>query len=117
MPATIYSTVCPKCGRAVAFPVFEASFYNFATYRGESTDTLYRLDLDACTLLGVTLESALAPAAQREGSASLVRPVPEFVRCGECGMTFQGPPLDRSLQSGERQMLAIELPQQSGGAT
>ena len=117
MPAAIYSTVCPRCSYTVDFAVFEASFYNFATYRGESTDMLYRLDRDACDLLGVSLESALAPAVQREGSASRVQSVPEFVRCGACGMTFEGPRLDRSQRLGERQMLAIELPQQSGGAT
>jgi hypothetical protein len=111
LPATMYSTVCPRCGEAVEFAVFEASFYDFATYRGETTGSLYRLDRDACALLRVSLESALMPAAEREGGASLVLPVPENVRCGECGLVFQGPALDRSRRLGERQIEAVELPE------
>ena len=62
LPAHIYETLCPRCGTRVEFPLFQASFYNFATYEETHSEQIFRLDLDACHYLKRTVDDLLLKA-------------------------------------------------------
>ena len=110
LPASLYETICPACGGTVEFAVFQASFYNFVTYRGASTGALYRLDLDSCAYRAIAIPDALAPALKREGGADALRAVPDAVQCETCGHWFRGPQLTTLAPIGERHVQAVSLP-------
>jgi hypothetical protein len=71
------------------YTLFEASFYDFNTYLGETTGTLYRLDIDRTDLKygKVSIEEALKPAVHIEGGRTNLRLVPNELRCPKCRKT------------------------------
>jgi len=62
LPANIYESLCPGCGARVEFPLFQASFYDFATYQEAHSQKIFRLDLDACHYRNLTVADLLAEA-------------------------------------------------------
>jgi hypothetical protein len=84
---TTYQTRCSACGALSKYTGFEASFYDFNTYLGEKTGTLYRLNVDRTDMKygKITVEEALRPAVEHEGGRSNLRLVPDELRCQKCG--------------------------------
>jgi hypothetical protein len=86
VPGTIYQARCTTCGALSTYTQFESSFYDFKTYLGETTGTLYRLDIDRTDLKygKVSVEDALKPAVHIEGGRTNLRLVPDELRCTKC---------------------------------
>jgi hypothetical protein len=86
LAATIYPALCTKCGALSTYAQFESSFFDFETYFGEVTQTLYRLDIDSTNKKygKISVEDALKPAAEREGGRINLRLVPDELRCAKC---------------------------------
>jgi len=87
LPGAFYQARCTACGALSTYTRFEASFYNFDTYLGGMTGTLYRLDIDRTDAKygKVTINEALKPAVDREGGRSNLYLVPDELRCEKCG--------------------------------
>ena len=107
IPAVMRSTVCPRCAASVAFPLFEASFYEFATYLGATTGRYYRLDLDYCHYHRVTPERLLDTVRTIEPDGLLQLPLE--LLCGRCGLRFTGPDV-KALPSTESTIGAVLIP-------
>jgi hypothetical protein len=91
LPANIYGTICPACGATVEFPLFQASFYDFATYQETHSGQIFRFDLDACHYLRLTVDDLLAEAKRVIGDEFPVTrwiQLPNDVRCDRCGEIF-----------------------------
>ena len=91
LPANIYGTICPACGSTVEFPLFQVSFYDFATYQEMHSGQTFRFDLDACHYLNLTVDDLLAEAKRVIGNAVAVPrwiQLPNEVRCDHCGEIF-----------------------------
>ena len=111
LPGMIYQPRCSACGALSTYTKLDASFYDFNTYFGETTGTLYRLAIDRTVLKygKVTVEEALKPSAEHEGSRSSLRLVPDELRCIKCGQVAIAPA--RELGTGREESVdAIELP-------
>jgi hypothetical protein len=91
LPANIYETLCFRCGAKIEFPLFQASFYNFATYQEAYSGQIFRLDLDACHYRNLTIDDLLAEAQKliedREPSARWIE-LPKEIKCQGCGEIF-----------------------------
>jgi hypothetical protein len=91
LPAYIYETLCFRCGAKVEFPLFQASFYNFATYQETHSGQIFRLDLDACHYQKRTIEDLLLEAQKiiedRVDSPNWIE-LPERIKCHRCGDIF-----------------------------
>ena len=61
---------------------------DFETYVGNTTGTLYRLDMTGVMYLGKTVAGLLEPAIDKEGGADNLRKIPEQIRCKSCGSVF-----------------------------
>jgi hypothetical protein len=94
----------------VEFALFEASFYNFATYLGATTGSYYRVDLDHCLYTGTTAERLLDAVRPAEPAGLLE--VPLKLLCSNCELQFAGPDV-RALSSTESSVRAIVLPDPS----
>jgi rubredoxin len=91
LPANVYETLCPRCGARVEFPLFQSSFYDFATYEEAHSGQIFRLDLDACHYRNLTVDDLLAQAQKLiEGQAPSARwiELPKEVKCHRCGEIF-----------------------------
>jgi ribosomal protein S27AE len=90
LPAHIYETLCPRCGARVEFPLFLASFYDFATYQEAQSEEIFRLDLDACRYQNLSIADLLAEVQ------SLIKGVasphwlelPKRIKCSRCREIF-----------------------------
>jgi hypothetical protein len=114
LPGIIYQARCKSCGALTTYTQFEASFYDFDTYFGEKTGTLYRLDIDCTNKKSgkITIEDALEPAIERESGRANLRLVPEELRCPKCNQTS----IMRIQEFGsgkEKIIKAVELPWES----
>jgi hypothetical protein len=58
---------------------------NFDTYVGESTGSIYRMDLGKIHYQGLSAELLLADAQQKEGRLARI---PDEIRCKICGTEF-----------------------------
>jgi hypothetical protein len=91
LPANIYETLCPQCSARIEFPLFQASFYNFATYEEAHSGQVFRLDLDACHYKNLTIDDLLTEAqklmADQAPSARWIE-LPKEVKCHRCGEIF-----------------------------
>jgi hypothetical protein len=89
LPGTIYQAHCKACGALSTYTQFEASFFDFVTYFGETTGTLYRLNIDRTDLKygKISVEDALKPAVEHEGGRTKLRLVPDELRCPKCRQT------------------------------
>ena len=76
---------------------------DFATYVGEATGSIYRMDLAKIHYQGISAVDLLAAAQNKEGRLARV---PEEIRCRTCGAIFsaQSIPVD-----GEEVIEAYEL--------
>ena len=109
LPATTYPSRCNACGTLSSFSQFEASFYDFDTYWGTTTGTLYRLNLELTDLKygSVSVEAALAPAVDREGGRKNLQRIPDELACSSC----RAVDLCRVIETGtEEKVDAVELP-------
>ena len=90
LPAHIYETLCPRCGARVEFPLFQASFYDFATYQEAQSEEIFRLDLDACHYRNLSIADLLAEAQSLiEGVASPHwLELPQRIKCHRCREIF-----------------------------
>jgi hypothetical protein len=61
---------------------------DYATYVGQSTGSLYRVDLAQVNYLGKALPELLSPVHEREGGPHRLRSIPEQVQCKMCGNSF-----------------------------
>ncbi len=59
LPAQIYEIFCPSCGCRVEYPLFMASFYDFATYQEIKTHTIVRVDLEGVHHKGLSIDVLL----------------------------------------------------------
>ena len=90
LPAHIYETLCPRCGARVEFPLFQASFYDFATYEEAQSEQIFRLDLDACHYRNLTVDDLLAEAQgliEGVGSPNWLE-LPKRIKCHRCREIF-----------------------------
>jgi hypothetical protein len=91
LPANIYVTICPACSSTVEFPLFQASFYDFATYEETQSGQIFRFDLDACHYLNLTLHDLFRDAERIIGdtvpSAHWIK-LPNELKCHRCGEIF-----------------------------
>jgi hypothetical protein len=91
LPANIYETLCPQCGARVKFPLFQSSFYDFATYEEAHSGQIFRLDIEACHYRNLTVVDLLAEAQELIGdrvpSARWIE-LPKEVKCHRCGEIF-----------------------------
>lgn len=62
---------------------------DFATYTGQATQGLYRVDLNKAHYAGKMLKEVLLPAIEREGKDELLREIPSQVKCKLCGHIFE----------------------------
>lgn len=85
VPALIYGVACIGCRKQVRIPVFRASFYSFATYRGATTKDFYRVDLDAVHYKNLNLGDLLDSVSQERENGGLLELVPDAMTCPECG--------------------------------
>ena len=90
LPAHIYKTICPHCGAQVEFPLFQASFYEFATYQEAQSEHLFRLDLDACHYRNLAVDNLLAEALTLIGGIASPKwlELPKRIKCPRCGEIF-----------------------------
>ena len=90
LPANIYETLCPKCGARLEFPLFQASFYDFATYEEAQSEQIFRLDLDACHYRNLTIDDLLDEARNLIGGVAspLWLELPKRIKCHHCGEIF-----------------------------
>jgi hypothetical protein len=114
LPAIIYQASCKSCGALSRFTQFEASFYDFATYLGKKTGTIYRLNVELTDLKygSITPEEALEPAVKREGGRESLLLVPDELECPSCHQkSIQHDPL---YGPGREELVeAVELPVKS----
>lgn len=113
LPANIYETVCPRCGAKVEFPLFTASFYDFATYEETHSEQIFRLDLDACHYLKRTVDDLLLEAQKliedRVDSPNWIE-LPKEVKCHSCGEIFPCEELVGQRPSREDYVVAYTIP-------
>ena len=87
---TVYTMVtkCRQCDLALnSYPALGSDFYDFNTYIGRSTQTVYILSLEQTSAKygSISVEEALAPAALAEGGRSNLVHIPEELTCPFCG--------------------------------
>jgi hypothetical protein len=85
VPALVYGVACVGCRNQVTFPVFRASFFSFATYRGPVTKDFYRVDLEGEYYKKVLLEELLHVASMQRENGVPLELVPDGMTCPECG--------------------------------
>jgi|GEM_PF-5128574 len=59
IPANIYETFCPQCGTRIEYPLFKASFYDFASYLELTTKTIIRVDLEGISYKKINVNDLL----------------------------------------------------------
>jgi hypothetical protein len=90
LPASTVVAKCQSCQMpSHSHSAFLASFYDFETYLGLSTESLYRLDLEhTSSKYGhISVEEALQPAVAREGGRNNLVLIPDQLSCLFCGKT------------------------------
>jgi hypothetical protein len=112
LPANIYESLCPKCGASVEFPLFQASFYDFATYQEAHSGEIFRLDLDACHYRDLTVADLLTEAQTLiEGVASPHwLELPKRIKCNRCREIFSNDEAQQIRPSHEDYVDAYTLP-------
>ena len=65
IPAQIYEVFCPHCGGRVEYPLFQASFYDFATYQECETAIVVRVDLQGVDSVGSPTSELLRSYAEK----------------------------------------------------
>ncbi len=95
--AQIYQTICPRCNASVEFPIFEACFYNFATYQYDISGLFLRLDLDACHYQAIdpqqVISQVVIPDIPTQAVSHWIE-LPAKIKCHKCGEVFDGPDSD-----------------------
>ena len=110
LPATRCWTQCPRCNVGLEFSLFLASFYDFATFYGVTTGTIYRLDETFVHYGLCTRDAALAPAADNERGVQNVIELPAHIFCPHCKQVVEGPAFEELQQLGETHISAVQLP-------
>ena|ERR1700722_18764257 len=82
---------CTRCGSPTEFSLFESGVGgDFATFVGERSGSLYRLDLGKVHYQRTPLAILLAPAVEREGGSDALSRLPENILCKVCGNVYAG---------------------------
>jgi len=79
---------------------------DFETYVGDSTNTIYRVDMHKAHYLNLSIEELLKPAVEAEGGAHNLRNIPGQVVCKSCNHIFYAAPIS---VSGDTKVNAVEL--------
>ncbi len=80
---------CPKCNLPTEFKMFESGAGgDFATYIGETTGKIYRVNMSKVYYQNQELEKLVVPAIENEGGKSKIRQIPEEIKCKICGSIF-----------------------------
>ena len=69
----------------MTFPLFRASFYDFATYRGPTTGQFYRIDVDRIRYADGNIAEILTSLASSFELSVPLQLVPNEVPCAACG--------------------------------
>jgi len=98
------SSSCPKCNIQTDFLMFESGAGgDFKTYIGETTGTIYRLDMNKVHYLNFELSVLLSATNKLENE---IRSIPEKVKCKVCHSIFKA---DVISTSGYLEVKAVEL--------
>lgn len=90
LPISLCHANCENCGLPTEFRMFESGpGGDFATYIGQATQNLYRVNLNNAHYTGKTLDEVLLPAIKREGGNELLTEIPSQVKCKLCGHIFE----------------------------
>jgi len=98
------SSSCPNCKVQTDFLMFESGAGgDFKTYIGETTGTIYRLDMNKIHYLNFELSDLLSATDKLENE---IRSIPEQVKCKVCNSTFKA---DVISTSGYLEVKAVQL--------
>ena len=112
--AMTYLGRCGSCGQLSPYTMFQSSFYGFRSYFGETTKTLYRLDINSTDEMygKISADDALKPAIDREGGREHLHLIPDELKCSKCLKAAISMAKDLGSGFGER-VQAIMLPNKS----
>jgi len=98
---------CPNCNFETDYLMFESGMGgDFETYIGDSTKTIYRIDMHKVHYLNLSVEELLKQAIKAEGGTHQIRNIPNQVACNNCKHIFYAAPIS---VSGETKVDAVEL--------
>jgi len=90
LPITVCHTSCPACKLPMDFLMFESGAGGeFSTYIGDTTNTIYRLNLTNARYSDVSTDTLLAPVISLENGQDNLREIPNKVICKACSSIFE----------------------------
>ena len=102
-----YHAKCPNCNIETDFIMFESGCRgDLEIYIGDTTKTVYRIDMNKIHYLNLEIDELLRPAIVAEGGANKLRNIPNQVACKACKSIFYAAPV---AISGESRVNAIDL--------
>ena len=85
---------CPNCKIDTDFQMFESGAGgDFETYVGDTTESIYRMDMHKVHYMNLTIEELLKPAIKAEVETKKLRNIPDQVMCKVCKTIFKASPI------------------------